>query len=72
MHKDTINSVFSWQPVSSRIITIRLFCMPLNITVQVHAPMSNATYEKSKDFYNELETVLTNIHKKDMLVVFAT
>ena len=70
VHKDTTNSVISWQPVSSRIITIRLSCMPQNITiVQVHAPTSNATEEESEDFYNELETVLTNIPKKDILIV---
>ena len=28
VHKDTTNSVISWQPVSSRIITIRPSCMP--------------------------------------------
>ena len=70
VHKDTTNSVISWQPVSSRISTIRLSCMPQNITiVQVYAPTSNATEEKSEDFYNELETVLTNIPKKDILIV---
>ena len=35
--------------------------MPQNIKIiQVYAPTSNATDEKSEDFYNELETVLTN------------
>ena len=49
VHKATTNSVISWQPVSSRIITIRLSCMPQNITiVQVYAPTSNATDEKVK------------------------
>ena len=44
--------------------------MPQNITiVQVYAPTSNATDEKSEDFYNELEAVLTNIPKKDILIV---
>ena len=70
VNKDTTNSVISWQSVSSRIIPIRLSCMPQNITiVQVYASMSNATDEKSEDFYNELETVLTNIPKKDIPIV---
>ena len=69
VHKDTTNSVISWPHISSRIITIRLSCMPQNITiVQVYAPTSNATDEKCEDFYNELETVLTNIPKKDILI----
>ena len=46
--------------------------MPQNVTivqVNMYAPASNATDEKSEDFYNELEKVLTNIPKKDIPIV---
>jgi exonuclease III len=70
VHKDTANSVISWQPVSSRIITVRLSCMPQNLSiVQVYAPTSNSSEEKCDDFYSELEEVISNIPKKDILII---
>jgi len=46
VHKDTVNTVISCQPVSSRRITIRLRATPFNITVvQAYAPTSDCTDE---------------------------
>ena len=65
VHKDTANSVISWQPVSSRIISIRLNCTPQNLTiVQVYAPTSNSTEEENENFYSELEATIANTPKK--------
>jgi len=70
IHKDTVNSVINWQPVSSRIITIRLACTPQNLTiVQVYAQTSNSTEEDCEDFYSQLEAVIANTPKKDILIV---
>ena len=41
MHKDAVDAVLGCQPVSSRLISIRLRAAPFNITIiQVYAPTS--------------------------------
>ena len=61
VHKDIVNTVKVFRPVSSRLITIRLKAVPFNITiVQVHAPMSD---------YDQLQNVIDQTPKKDILLV---
>ena len=41
VHKDIVNTVTGCRPVSSRLITMRLWAVPFNITVgQAYAPTS--------------------------------
>ena len=70
VHKDTVNTVMGCQPISSRLITIRLRATPFSITVvQAYAPTTNYDDEKIEGFYEQLQEVLDQIPKKDILIV---
>ena len=70
VHKDTVNTVMGCQPISSRLITIRLRATPFNITVvQVYAPTTDYDDEKIEGFYEQLQEVVDQIPKKDILIV---
>ena len=57
-------------PVSSRFVTIRLRAVPFNITiVQVYAPTSDYDENKIEKFYDQLQIVVDQTPKKDILVV---
>ena len=70
LDKSTAKSFMGFNPVSDRIITVRLEGHPLNITVvQVYAPTSTASEEVMEDFYGQLQDTLDRIPSKDMLLV---
>ena len=70
VHKDIMNTVVRCRPVSSRLITIRLWAVPFNITiVQVYVPMSDYDDNKIEEFYDQLQNVIDQTPKKDILVV---
>jgi len=70
VHKDIINCVLGCRPVSSRIITLRLRATPFNITViQAYAPTSTYSDDEVEDFYEQLQEVIDQTHKKDILIV---
>ena len=47
VHKDIVNTVMGYRPVSSRLITIRLRAVPFNITI-VHAYAPTSVYDDKK------------------------
>ena len=58
------------QPVSSRLITVHLRATPFNTTiVHAYAPTTEYDDEKIEDFYEQLQEVLDQVHKKDILMV---
>ena len=58
------------RPVSSGLITICLRAVPFNITVvQAYAPMSDYGENKIEEFYDQLQNVIDQTLKKDILVV---
>ena len=64
------STVMGCRPVSSKLITIRLRAVPFNITiVQVYAPMSNYDDNETEEFYDQLQNVIDQTPKKDILVV---
>ena len=68
VHKDIVNTVIGCRPVSSRLITIRLRAVPLNITiVQVYAPMSDYDDNEIEEFYDQLQNVIDQTPMKDVL-----
>ena len=70
VHKDAVNTVMGCQPVSSRLVTIRLRATPFNITiVQAYAPTTDYDDEKIEDFYEQLQEVLDQVPKEDILIV---
>ena len=70
IHKNTMNCVMGCRPISSRLITIRLRATPFNITIiQAYAPTSEYDDDDVDDFYEQLQEVLDQTPKKDILVV---
>ena len=58
------------RPVSSRLIAIRLRAAPFNITiVLVYAPTSDYDDKEIEEFCDQLQNVIDQTPKKDILVV---
>ena len=56
--------------VSIRLSTIRLRAVPFNIAiVQAYAPTSDYDDNEMEEFYDQLQNVIDQIPKKDILVV---
>ena len=56
VHKDVVGAVLGCQPVSSRLISIRLRAAPFNITIiQVYAPTSGHDDSEVDHFYQKLQ-----------------
>ena len=70
VREDIVNTVKGCSPVLSRLITIRLRAVPFNITVvQVYAQTSNFNDNKVEKFYDQLQNVIGQTPRKDILVV---
>ena len=70
VHEDIVNTVVGCCPVSSRLITIHLRAVPFNITiVQAYAPTSDYDDNKTDEFYDQLQNVIDQTPKKDILVM---
>ena len=70
VHKDIVNTVMGRQPVSSRLITIRLRAVPFNITkVQAYALTLDYDDDEIEEFYDQLQNVNDQTPKKGVLVV---
>ena len=58
------------RPVSSRLTTIRMKASPFNITIiQTYAPTTDYDDDDIEDFYDQLQEVIDQAPKKDILVV---
>lgn len=69
IRKEISNSVISCSPISSRLIVIRLEAQPMNISIiQVYAPTSSYTDEEIEEFYDQLQNLVNDIPKKDILI----
>ena len=70
VHKDVMGAVLGCQPVSNRLISIRLRPAPFNITIkQVYAPTSGHDDSEVDHFYQQLQEAIDQTSKKDILVV---
>ena len=70
MHKDIVKSVIGCRPISSRLMTVRLRASPFNITIiQVYAPISSYDDSDVDEFYRELQSLLDQKPKQEILVV---
>ena len=70
VHKDVVDAVLGCQPVSSKLISIRLRAAPFNITIiQVYAPTSGHHDSEVDHFYQQLQETIDQTQKKDILVV---
>ena len=69
-HKNPVNVITGCRPVSCRLITIRLRASPFNIRIiQAYAPTTDYDDDDIEDFYDQLQEVIYNSPKKDILVV---
>ena len=70
VHKFIVNTVMGCRPVSSKHITICLRAVPSNITiVQAYAPTSDYDENKIEEFCYQLQNVIDQTPKNDILVV---
>ena len=59
VHKDLVGAVLGCQPVSSRLISIRLRAAPFNIIIiQVYAPTSGHDDSEVDNFYQKLQETI--------------
>ena len=69
MHKDIV-SVIGCRPISSRLMTVRLRASLFNITIiQVYAPTFSYDDSDIDEFYRELQSLVDQTPKQDILVV---
>ena len=70
VHKDIVKSVIGCRPISSRLVTVRLRAVPFNITIiQVYAPTSSYGDSEVDEFNRELQSLVDQTPKQDILVV---
>jgi exonuclease III len=67
------NSGSEWEPISERILRIRLHCHPINITfIAVYSPINPSTPAKVADadkFYTDLQDTLDRVDRNDMVMI---
>ena len=62
--------VLGYNPVSDRIISIRIQAQPINLsTIQVYVPTSTASDSDLEYFYNQLQDTLDGIPKRDIIMI---
>ena len=70
VNSETSRAVLGYNPVSDRVITLRVNAPPVNITfVQVYAPTGASSEEEITAFYEQLQGVLDNVCRKDVIVI---
>ena len=58
------------RPVSSRLIAIRLWVVPFNITiVQAYGPTSDYDDNETEEFYDQLQNVIDQTPKKRIFLL---
>jgi hypothetical protein len=63
-------SLIGYKVVNDRIMYIRVEAHPVNITcVQVYAPTTSVESEDIEEFYRNLQSVLNEIPRKDVLIL---
>ena len=69
-NSETTRAVLGYNPVSERVITLRVNTKPVNITfVQVYAPTGASSEEEITSFYEQLQGVLDNVCRNDVIVI---
>ena len=70
VHKDIVKHVLGCRLVISRLMTVRLIASSFNVTIiQVHAPTSRYDDSEVDEFYRELQPLVDQKPKQDLLVV---
>ena len=62
--------LIEWEPVSERILVIRLKSRFQNVSIiQTYAPTDPTEYGLKEDFYNKLQEVINKISRRDLVMV---
>ena len=62
--------VLGYNPVSDRIISIRIQARPINLSIiQVYAPTYTASDDDLEFLYNQLQDTLDSIPKRDIIMI---
>ena len=70
VNSEASKAVLGYNPVSERVITLRVNAKPVNITfVQVYAPTGASSEEEITAFYEQLQGVLDNVCRKDVTLI---
>ena len=70
LNKKARGAMLGYKPVSDRIIVARFQAQPFNISViQIYAPTSDSTQEEVDTFYGSLLQTMTEISRRDILVI---
>ena len=70
LNRKATKALMGYNPISPRIITIRMKGHPLNLSIiQVYAPTADSSEEESELFYEQLQETIDNIPPRDMLMV---
>src|SRR5687768_3941485 len=60
LRKDIANSLISYEPINSRLLTVRIKVAPQDITIiQVYAPTTDADEREHEQSYDQLQTTIT-------------
>ena len=71
VRKEWSNSVLGYNPISDRLMTIRISGKPTNLTIiQTYAPTSQADDEEIEEFDESLGNAIENSPKRDFLLIF--
>jgi len=70
LDKRTSASLLGYNPISNRILTVRLAGKPWNLTlIQVYAPTNQATDQEKDNFYTCLQGVYSQVPKQDTVLL---
>ena len=73
VNKRVWNAVLGRNLKNDRMISVHLWDIPFNITViQVYAPTSNTEEAEVEQFYEDLQDLLEQTPKKDVLFIMGT
>ena len=63
-------SLLGYNPISDRILTVRLAAKPWNVTIiQIYAPTNQAPESESIHFYSCLQQVVSDTPKQDVMII---
>ena len=70
LSKTTTGMMLGYNPISDRILTVRLHGKRRNITIiQIYAPTSTAPEEEIENFYIKIQDTLEKSHKQDIKII---
>jgi exonuclease III len=70
MSDKATKALIAWEPISKRIIKARFKSICYNITVvNVYAPTNDAEYEEKLMLYEQLQSIINKVNKRDILIL---